>query len=66
MGSDNEWRCKQCNKLLGKREGNRLHVRFARSHEYLVGPPVTATCWGCSTLNEYSPGKEVPKTVSRQ
>lgn len=62
MGRDREWRCKQCGKLLGKIEGDRLHVRFARKHEYLMRPPVTATCWGCGTLNEYSPGKEVCKT----
>lgn len=66
MGRDREWRCKQCGKLLGKIEGDRLHVRFARKHEYLMGPPVTATCWGCGTLNEYSPGKEVCKTQTRQ
>ena len=53
MGADHEWRCTQCGKLLGKTEGDRLHVRFARHHEYLMGFPVTAMCWSCGGLNEY-------------
>lgn len=66
MGCDREWRCKLCGKLLGMIEGDRLHVRFARMHEYLMGPPVTTKCWGCGMLNEYSPGKEVRNTATRQ
>ena len=66
MGRDREWRCKRCKKLLGRIEGDRLHVRFARMNEYLMAPPVTATCWGCGTLNEYFSGKEVRKTATRQ
>ena len=48
----NEWRCRGCNKLLGIHEGNRLHIRFARNHEYIVGFPATSTCRSCGTLNE--------------
>jgi len=33
-------------------EGDRLHIRFARGHEYLVGFPVTSICRSCRTLNE--------------
>jgi len=29
-----------------------MHLRFARSHEYLVGFPVVATCRGCGRLNK--------------
>jgi hypothetical protein len=50
MGKD--WRCTQCNKLLGVLREGRLHLRFARGHEYLVGFPATSVCRGCSTLNE--------------
>ncbi|WP_170941186.1 hypothetical protein [Antarctobacter heliothermus] len=30
----------------------RMHLRFARGHEYFVGFPVVATCRGCGTLNQ--------------
>ena len=47
-----EWRCMRCDKLLGVCRDGRMHLRFARGHEYLVGFPVQATCRGCGTLNE--------------
>ena len=47
-----QWRCTRCGKLLGLFEGKRLHIRFARGHEYLVGFPATSVCRGCRTLNE--------------
>lgn len=47
-----EWRCIRCNKLLAVIDGDRLHIRFARGHEYLVGYPVTSVCRSCRTLNE--------------
>ena len=39
-----DWRCTHCDKLLGVLEGARLHIRFARSHEYIVGFPATSVC----------------------
>jgi phage FluMu protein Com len=54
MKEENEWRCSRCNKLLGVYQDGRMHLRFARGHEYLAGLPVTATCRGCRTLNEIS------------
>jgi hypothetical protein len=50
--SHQEWRCTQCRKLLGVRRDGRMHLRFARGHEYFVGFPVVATCRGCGTLNQ--------------
>jgi phage FluMu protein Com len=47
-----EWRCSRCGKLLGVLKGRRLHIRLSRSHEYLVGFPVTGVCRSCQTLNE--------------
>jgi hypothetical protein len=47
-----EWRCTCCGKLLGVGRDGRMHLRFARGHEYLVGFPVQATCRGCGTLNQ--------------
>ena len=49
--SGGEWRCTQCDKLLGVCRDGQMHLRFARSHEYFVGFPVMATCRGCGTLN---------------
>lgn len=51
---EREWRCTHCGKLLGLFEGERLHIRFARGHEYLVGFPATSVCRSCRTLNEVS------------
>jgi len=47
-----EWRCTRCDKLLGVCRDGRMHLRFARGHEYFVGFPVVATCRGCGTLNQ--------------
>jgi len=47
-----EWRCTRCDKLLGVCRDGRMHLRFARGHEYFVGLPVQATCRGCGTLNQ--------------
>lgn len=49
---EQEWRCTRCGKLLAVLRGDRLHIRFARGHEYLVGLPVTCVCRNCRTLNE--------------
>jgi RNase P subunit RPR2 len=47
-----EWRCTRCYKLLGVCRDARMHLRFKRGHEYLVGFPVQANCRGCGTLNQ--------------
>ena len=48
---NSEWRCTRCDKLLGVCREGRMHLRFARSHEYHVGFPIQAICRGCGTLN---------------
>lgn len=53
-----EWRCTGCGKLLGVLDRDRLHIRFARGHEYLVGFPATTVCRSCRTLNELGMGRE--------
>lgn len=47
-----EWRCTRFDKLLGVFRDGRMHLRFSREHEYLVGYPIQATCRGCGTLNQ--------------
>ena len=49
-----EWRCTRCDKLLGVCRDGRMHLRFARGHEYFVGFPVQGTCRGCGTMNQAS------------
>jgi phage FluMu protein Com len=49
---EKEWRCSSCGKKLGSLRDGRLHLKFARGHEYLVGFPATSVCRGCRTLNE--------------
>ncbi len=49
---EKEWRCSNCGKKLGNLRDGRLHLKFARGHEYLVGFPATSVCRGCRTLNE--------------
>lgn len=69
MGCDHEWRCDECGKLLGCRKGRRLHIRFSRGHEYLVGYPVTGICRGCQTMNEVAEPEEAapsPATASTE
>jgi gamma-glutamyl-gamma-aminobutyrate hydrolase PuuD len=50
----NDWHCSNtnCGKKLGISLNGRMHLKFARGHEYLVGFPVTCICRGCQTLNE--------------
>ncbi|MFC1610837.1 hypothetical protein ACFL6C_07755 [Myxococcota bacterium] len=57
--ASDDWRCICCDKLLGAIEAGRLHIRFARGHQYIVGIPATVICRGCGTLNELTPAKEV-------
>lgn len=65
MGCENEWRCEECGKLLGCRKGPRLHIRFSRGNEYLVGYPVTGICRGCQTLNEVTEPREANPALAR-
>jgi phage FluMu protein Com len=61
---ETEWRCRHCGKLLGVLRDGRLHLRFTRGHEYLVGFPTTGVCRGCRTLNEVSDPTAIPKPTS--
>jgi hypothetical protein len=48
-GSD--WRCTECNALLGRIKDGMLNIRFGRRHEYVAALPATCTCRGCGGLN---------------
>ncbi len=62
---EREWRCARCKKLLGILHDGRLHLRFARGHEYLVGFPATSVCRGCRTLNELS-DSQIPRPIPKE
>jgi phage FluMu protein Com len=57
------WRCKHCNALLAIADGDRLHIRFARGHQYIVGLPASVICRWCRTLNEVH--REAPRPNKR-
>lgn len=65
---NDKWRCHACGLLLGIVRGDRLHIRIARGHEYMVGFPVTATCRSCGALNELvgRPNQEEKNTAERR
>ena len=60
-----EWRCIRCGKLLGVLEGDRLHIRFARGHQYIVGFPATSVCRSCRTLNELTMRQKACEDTTR-
>lgn len=51
-GLQRDWRCRRCDKLLGRILADRVHLRFARQHEYHAALPASCTCRGCGALNE--------------
>ncbi len=52
-----DWRCQRCFKLLGRHDGARVQLHFARGHQYFAAMPVTAICRCCGKLNELRSGK---------
>jgi len=62
---EKEWRCKECDTLLGVERGARLHLRYKRA-QYIVDGcdyDVIAVCRNCSTVNERNVGKNTPNLV---
>jgi RNase P subunit RPR2 len=51
---EKEWRCKECNTLLGTEQGPRLHLRYKQAQYIVEGDNfnVIAVCRNCSTINE--------------
>lgn len=46
----NDWRCQDCQRLLGKHNGSQMQIR-RKPLDYVVGFPVYAICPGCGALN---------------
>ena len=50
QGIPRQWRCTNCNKLLGIYRDGQMHIRTSRGLEYMTGFPVMSAC-SCGTLN---------------
>lgn len=45
-----DWRC-ECGRLLGKRQGNLIHVQISDKYRYTIDGKVTCVCPRCGRLN---------------
>lgn len=59
-GMEQEWRCKECDTLLGVERGTRLHLRYKQVQYVVDGGDysVMAVCRNCSTINERNLSRE--------
>ena len=57
---EKEWRCSECNSLLGIEKGAHLRLRHKRAQYVVDGGDysVIAVCRKCSTINERGRSKE--------
>ena len=60
--ANSDWRCTRCDKLLGVCRDGRMHLRFARGHEYFVGFPVAGHL---PRLRDAEPGDRRPAPLRR-
>jgi RNase P subunit RPR2 len=52
---EKEWRCKECDTLLGVERGTRLYLRYKQAQYIVDGDyAVLAVCRNCTTVNERS------------
>ena len=52
---EKEWRCKECDTLLGVERGARLYLRYKQAQYIVDGDyAVLAVCRNCTTVNERS------------
>ena len=63
---EREWRCKECDTLLGVETGARLHLRYKQAQYIVDGDDfnVIAVCRNCFTVNERSTTKEPPSLAA--
>jgi len=55
-----EWRCRQCNRLMGAPHGSRLHISIGNRYDYFATYPVTGRCPNCGALNQITNTGEIP------
>jgi len=63
---EKEWRCKECDTLLGVERGARLHLRYKQAQYVVDGGDysVIAVCRNCSTVNERNGTQGPPQPVA--
>jgi hypothetical protein len=63
---EREWRCQECDTLLGVERGARLHLRYKQAQYVVDGDDynVIAVCRNCSAVNERSGTPEPPRPVA--
>lgn len=66
MDAEREWRCKECETLLGVERGPRLHLRYKQVQYVVDGGDyiVIAVCRNCTAVNERSSSRELPQPVA--
>ena len=57
---EKEWRCRECDTLLGVLRSGRLHLRYKQAQYVVDGEDysVLAVCRNCSTVNERTRSEE--------
>lgn len=59
---EKEWRCKECDTLLGVERGARLYLRYKQAQYIVDGDyAVLAVCRNCSTVNERTRSEDSPR-----
>ena len=59
---EKEWRCKECDTLLGVERGARLHLRNKQAQYIVDGDfAVLAVCRNCSIVNERIRNEDSPR-----
>ena len=63
---EKEWRCKECDTLLGVERGARLHLRYKQAQYVVDGGDynVIAVCRNGSTVNELNVSEELAQPVA--
>ena len=65
---EKEWRCKECETLLGVDRGARLYLRYKQAQYVVDGSDysVIAVCRNCSTVNErVKPEDDPARAIAR-
>lgn len=63
---EREWRCEECETLLGIDRNERLQLRYKQAQYIVNGDSytVTAVCRNCSAVNEWRCSNEPPRPVA--
>lgn len=63
---EKEWRCKECDTLLGVERSERLHLRYKQAQYVIDGGDFTvlAVCRNCSTVNERNKTENAPERAT--